>query len=84
VRRGFLEVWKITAIWDTDHGTDNEGWYVRFRDEEGHEVDSVPIGGYGWPRDISEDEIRQMVESCSQWEGITLPDGWRDLIEVHR
>jgi hypothetical protein len=34
----------IRVIWDYDHGTDNEGWYVRTLAENGSECDT-PISG---------------------------------------
>ena len=48
----------IQVIWDHDHGTANEGWYLRTRDQEGREEDAVIDGLNDLAHDASDMDLR--------------------------
>lgn len=72
----------ITAIYDRDHGSDSEGWYVRFRLADGREIDSIAFDHDD--AEIDPAAICDMIVDAARWEGVQLPVDWRALVDVHR
>ncbi len=81
------ELTAVQVIWDRDHGSKNEGWYVRSRYADGHEEDDIVGALEGVPCDANEDEIHSIALLF-----LLPPDGvsdaeydaLRDMIEVRR
>jgi hypothetical protein len=77
----------VQVIWDADHGTANEGWYLRSRYADGHEEDERVDGLEDLGRDASDSELRGVAFS---W--VFPPDGLnedematlREMIEVRK
>ncbi len=77
---------KIEAIFDRDHGTRNEGWYLRTRDTDGQELDDASFGS-----DLDENTKESEIRSAALMY-IMDPDGATDeeierlqsIIEVKR
>ncbi len=77
---------KIEAIFDRDHGTRNEGWYLRTRDAQGVEYDDNSFG-----ESITEDDSDADIASAALMY-VMDPDGATDeeierlqsIIEVKR
>lgn len=73
---------KCTAIFDTDHGPENEGWYFRFATPTG-EVDEVPPTRLGLgpdSADATEDALREAADGCARYAGL----GAVTEFEIHR
>jgi hypothetical protein len=65
------------VIWDTDHGAENQGWYVRFSLDDGQERD-VPFEAR---RDIGLDRARKQARLEARNEGFHMPNGTPVQIE---
>lgn len=76
----------VQAIWDRDHGTRNEGWYLRVRYEDGAEQDDVNTCIADLPEDVSDATVVANVAAWLYVDGMT--DGeqleLREMIEVKR
>jgi hypothetical protein len=76
----------IQAIWDRDHGTRNEGWYLRVRYENGEEQDDTNTCIADLPEDVSDATVIARVAAWLYVDGMS--DGeqqeLRDMIEVRR
>lgn len=77
----------VQVIWDTDHGTANEGWYLRSRYADAHEEDDRVDGLEDLARDAPDGELRRVAfsylmppDGLSNDEMVTL----REMIEVRR
>lgn len=77
----------IQAIWDHDHGTENEGWYLRVRYEDSGDEDDSNCPIRDMDKSATDAEIRSQVKSwLFDVDGMTdqAQQDLHDMIEVKR
>lgn len=63
---GEIAMDRIQVIWDREHGSALEGWFVRL-----NSLDMVSPYDAPLPRDASDEELVEMARETLDWSGLT-------------